>query len=204
MVPAPNLTRGEGGVGGRYTAADWERAIRHGVGVDGRGLLVMPVATYRHLADEDLLDLAAFLESLPPVDRAPGRRSLGPIGRVALALDGGELMPALGIDHAAVGGGGRPTDPVALGHYLTRTCTACHGEALAGGPVSFAEPGDPPAADLTPAGLAGWDRRDFVRAMRQGRRPDGRVLDDLMPWPNYGTLGDEELAAIWAYLQSLE
>ncbi|MEZ4658159.1 MAG: hypothetical protein R2911_11345 [Caldilineaceae bacterium] len=30
-IPAPNLTSGQGGIGGIYTDADWEGAIRHGV-----------------------------------------------------------------------------------------------------------------------------------------------------------------------------
>jgi cytochrome c553 len=206
VLPAANLTRGRGGVGGRYDAAGWARAIRQGVAADGRGLLVMPVHTYEHLSNEDVLDLAAWLASRPPVDRESGARALGPIGRVALALDDGELMPALAVDHAAVGTAPRPLDPVEWGHYLTRTCTACHGASMAGGPVAFAAAGDPPAANLTPHadGLAGWSHEDLDRAMRQGRRPDGRVLDELMPWKSYSALSDEQMDAIWAYLQSLE
>src|SRR5690606_11676554 len=41
-VVASNLTRGAGGVGGRYTATDFDRAIRHGLRPDGRPLLIMP------------------------------------------------------------------------------------------------------------------------------------------------------------------
>ena len=205
VLPAPNLTRGRGGVAGRYDAAAWARAIRQGVAADGRGILVMPVHTYKHLSNEDVLDLAAYLESRPPVDRETGRRALGPAGRLALALDDGELMPALGIDHARIGLAPRPLDPVEWGKYMTRTCTACHGPAMAGGPVDFAEPGDPPAANLTPHadGLAGWSREDFDHALREGRRPDGRELAALMPWRSYAALTDEQVDAIWAYLQTL-
>jgi len=39
---ASNLTAGEGGIGGTYTGVDWERAIRQGVGPDGKPLLFMP------------------------------------------------------------------------------------------------------------------------------------------------------------------
>ncbi len=45
-VQAPNLTRGQGGLGGSYGDADWIRAIRHGVGREGKALLAMPSADW--------------------------------------------------------------------------------------------------------------------------------------------------------------
>lgn len=39
-IPTPNLTSGEGGVGSFYTDHDWVRALRHGVGHDGRALFL--------------------------------------------------------------------------------------------------------------------------------------------------------------------
>jgi hypothetical protein len=53
-ISAPNLTRGAGGVGEWYTLEDWARAIRHGVGGDGRVMGGMPSDSYAHLSDEDL------------------------------------------------------------------------------------------------------------------------------------------------------
>ena len=70
-------------------------------------------------------------------------------------------------------------------------------------------PGTPPefpdAANLTPHadGLKDWTQADFVRAIREGKRPDGRVLNTFMPWPVMKQMSDTELAAIWAYLQTL-
>jgi hypothetical protein len=62
-------------------------------------------------------------------------------------------------------------------------------------------PGTPQAANLTPAGPIGaWSEEDFVRAMREGRRPDGSSLDVFMPWPLLGRMTDEELRALWLYL----
>src|SRR5215217_9073200 len=37
-----NLTSGKGGIGGVYKDEDWIRAIRYGVGLDGKSLLFMP------------------------------------------------------------------------------------------------------------------------------------------------------------------
>ncbi|HMN31356.1 MAG TPA: hypothetical protein PKE45_24610, partial [Caldilineaceae bacterium] len=40
-IPTPNLTSGAGGIGSEYSDEDWVRAIRHGVGRDGRALMLM-------------------------------------------------------------------------------------------------------------------------------------------------------------------
>jgi cytochrome c553 len=73
---APNLTPGAGGVGATNTKEDWVRAIRHGVGHDGRGLVAMPARLWYLLSDEDLGALIAYLQSLPPVDNElPSRRT---------------------------------------------------------------------------------------------------------------------------------
>ena len=64
---APNLTKGAGG--GSLTDADYVRAIRHGVGPDGRGLLVMPSREYAGLSDADLAAIIAYAKSVAPVNR---------------------------------------------------------------------------------------------------------------------------------------
>ena len=58
-----------------------------------------------------------------------------------------------------------------------------------------------PAANLTRSGLGAWSEADFFKAMRTGTRPDGRVLDTFMPWPYYAQMTDEELRAVWRFLQ---
>jgi hypothetical protein len=79
----PNLTTGAGGVGDTNTDEDWVRAIRHGVGHDGRGLALMPSAVFYYLSDEDLGALIAYLKSLPPVDNEMPGTDLGPVGRIS-------------------------------------------------------------------------------------------------------------------------
>ena len=68
-LAAPNLTRGKGGVGGRLDAASAERAIRHGLGEDGRLLLYMPTTDFNALTDADTADLIAYVLAIAPVDR---------------------------------------------------------------------------------------------------------------------------------------
>lgn len=95
----------------------------------------------------------------------------------------------------------------AYGEYLVALggCRVCHRADLAGGLHPLSLPGEPVPPDLTPRGpLGGWTRSDFARAMREGRTPEGRVLDrEFMPWPAFAGLDDVELEAIWAYLGTL-
>ncbi len=65
---APNLTKGRGGVGNKYSNADWEHTIRHGVGRNGRALVIMPARFLIAYSDEDLSTLISYLQSIPPVD----------------------------------------------------------------------------------------------------------------------------------------
>ena|SRR5687768_8925716 len=42
LVVATNLTKGKGGIPSEYTTEDWTRALKHGIGRDGKPLLIMP------------------------------------------------------------------------------------------------------------------------------------------------------------------
>jgi len=203
----PNLTSGAGGVGGANTDEDWIRAIRHGVGHDGRGLAMMPSSTFYYLSDDDLGALIAYLKSLPSVDNELPRTDLGPMGRVMLAL--GQLPPdivpnVIVIDHDAP----RPVGPepgvtVEYGEYLARTCALCHGPDLNGQTVVL---DGPPilTPNLTPGGELGfWSEEDFITTMRTGVTPGGKQLNSAMPWKYLGQMTDDELKAVWLYLQSL-
>lgn len=201
---APNLTSGEGGIGAKYQDEDWARALRHGVGVDGRKLIIMPSNYLTHLSDADLTAVVAYARSVPPVDRLIPARKAGPLGAILLAMGHFDFAASL-IDHRNVGS---PDIPAAetpeYGQYLVSiaSCRECHGEALAGGKGGF---GPPQAPNLTPAGdLGAWSRDDLVRAIRTGVTPSRLVLDgEQMPWPDYAHMSDTELGAIWAYLHSL-
>jgi cytochrome c553 len=194
----PNLTPGAGGVGAANTDEDWVRAIRHGVGYDGRGLLLMPSRVWYYLSDEDLADLIAYLKSLPPVDNEPPKTELGPLGRVMMTL--GQLPPeatepdATVIDHDAP----RPVAPqpgvtVEYGMYLARTCTLCHGSELNGQTIFDGSV----ALNLTPGSeMKGWSEEDFIATMRTGVTPNGRQLEDVMPWKYLGQMTDDELKAV--------
>ena len=206
-LSVPNLTSGVGGVGTNNTDEDWVRAIRHGVGHDGRGLALMPSSVFYYLNDEDLGALIAYLKSLPPVDNELPLTDLGPLGRVMLTL--GQLPPEINpnvlvIDHD----GPRPLAPdtgvtVEYGKYLATTCTLCHGANLNGQTVREG-PNVYVALNLTRGGeMVGWSEEDFVTTMRTGITPSGHPLKEFMPWKYFGQMTDDELRAVWLYLQSL-
>jgi len=206
-LSVPNLTSAAGGVGATNTDEDWVKAIRHGVGHDGRGLVLMPSAVLYYLSDDDLADLVAYLKSLPPVNNEQPGTDLGPIGRMMLTL--GQLPPEIipnvtKIDHY----GPRPAAPksgvtVEYGEYLARTCTICHGSNLNGQTVR--EGGNVYVAlNLTRGGEVGfWSEEQFINTMRTGLTPGGHQLKDFMPWKYFGQMTDDELKAVWMYLQSL-
>jgi cytochrome c5 len=200
---APNLTSGAGSAVRNYTPTDWARAIRHGLDPSGRRLILMPSEEYFSFSDEDLGAVVAYIQSRPAVDREDVGISLGPVGRVLLGT--GQVEFAYDkIDHTATRPAAMPGPTVEWGRVLGSTCTGCHGEGLSGGPIPGGDPAWPPARNLTQhaTGLAGWTQNDFFVAMRQGRRPDGTTIQPPMPWQGYSGLADQDLQALWMFLQS--
>jgi len=63
------------------------------------------------------------------------------------------------------------------------------------------------AANLTPdeeTGLGSWSEDQFVAAIRSGRHQGrGRPILPPMPTPNVASLSDEDLSALFSYLQSI-
>jgi cytochrome c553 len=203
---APNITRGAGGKGAPYDASKLEHAVRHGVAHDGRPLLFMPAYDFAGWSDDDVAALAAYFAQVPPVDKAQPESNVGPLGRV-LWLFG--KFPLLPVDLVP-----KDTGPIAhpvaavtpeYGKYVAQSCVGCHGAGYAGGHI----PGTPPdfkdPQNLTPheTGLAKWSEQDFLKAMREGKRPDGSTLDPFMPWKEFAKMDDTELRALWAFLRTV-
>jgi cytochrome c553 len=208
---APNLTSGQGGVGGSYSDADYVRAIRHGVDPQGRGLMIMHSDVYHNLSQDDLGAIIAYLKTVPPVDNPLPGPVVKPLGNILVALgvfdtEALPLIPAEKIDHSAPFTQPPPQGPTAeYGGYMVSItlCHMCHGPDMAGGPPL--EQGMDAAPNLTTGGeLVGWTEADFIQAMREGVTPSGHELEaESMPWDVYTNMTDEELQAIWNYLQSL-
>lgn len=208
VISNANLTGGQGSEVIGYTTEDWVRSIRHGVGPDGKPLIIMPAQQNYTMSDEDLGALLAYIQSLPPVDNDLPALQLALLPRAMYVFGPMDfLVPAELIDHDAP----RPLAPerevsAAYGEYLAGLCSLCHGPGFSGGPIPGTPPNDPPPLNLTPGGnLQNWNFEDFLTAMRTGQTPEGRQLrDEYMPYQTlFGDMTDEELEAIWLFLQSL-
>jgi len=102
------------------------------------------------------------------------------------------------------------------GAYLVRhvaACGNCHtplgpegpvpGQELAGRFVISLPEFDAYAPNITPAAIGDWTDAELARAIREGIRPDGRVLGPPMAFPLYRHISDADMAAIIAYLRSV-
>ena len=137
----------------------------------------------------------------------------------ALAVPAVSVLALIALDAGAPARAGA-AELEARGEYLLRImdCGGCHtprdaqgapreDAALAGGDLGFAMSGYgivwPP--NLTPdaTGLGAWSDAEIAEALTLGRRPDGRVLAPVMPWPSYAGLSEADLAALVAALRAL-
>jgi mono/diheme cytochrome c family protein len=203
-VYGANLT--PAGVVAKYTDVDWVRTVRHGIKPNGLPTQVMDSKEYQHMIDGDLGRIIAFVKSLPPVDKQPPPLRITAFSYVWHGLGWLDVTTADQIDHQRKHENEvQPSAAPEFGKYVLRLqCQGCHGETLSGGKLSGA-PGLPIPPNLTPddeTGLGKWTFAEFATAMRTGKRPDGRVLDNFMPWDTYASMSDDELTAIWGYLRA--
>jgi mono/diheme cytochrome c family protein len=211
----PNITpHAEAGLG-RWSEADFMRALREGVRRDGAHYFpAFPYASFTRITDADVRDLWVYLRSLPPSPRANRPHELrfpfgwrwlvGPWKWLFFAP--GPLAPEPGRP-AALQRGAYLT--IALGH-----CGECHtprnflggpkrGLFLAGtleGPEGKATP------NLTPTRLKPWSDKELSEFLRTGIYSDGDVVGETMGEVIRNTTGQlnaADLAAMVAYLRSL-
>ena len=204
---ALNLTSGEGGVGGTLTPETIERAVRHGVGRDGRALRIMPSDDFQYLSDDDMRALIAYVQHLAPANNVLAPSKLMMLPRALLVAGKMPLLMAEGMrDSAGKPMSVVPGETVEYGGYLAiiAGCRKCHGMGFSGGKMEFGDPSWGPSGNLTKTGNLGkWTEAQFIETLRTGKRPDGYELKEPMPWQVLGKMTDGELRAIWLYLQSL-
>lgn len=192
---APNLTPAH--------LAEWSdgeiiRAIREGVGRDGRSLLVMPSGDLRNLSDADVLALVAYLRAQPAVEPASPPRQINVLGAIMLAAlfppDFFSVQPPLAQPVVAP-----PRGPTAVyGSYLVSLeCQGCHGGNLAGIPPGTAGPSGPNLTTM-PQRLTA---EEFVTLLRAGTFPDGSPIG--MPVKYLEKMSDDDFRAIYAHLESI-
>jgi mono/diheme cytochrome c family protein len=208
-VVAPNLTPDPETGTGNWSDDALSRAIREGIGHDGRTLFpIMPYEHFRHLPDEDLASIVVYLRSLPPVRNAlPSTEIIFPVKYLIRSAPEPIVAPVPPLDLS---------DSVKRGAFLVEVsgCTDCHtpqerGQPIAGLEFSGGQVFDGPwgsvaSANLTPdpSGIPYYDEALFVQTIRTGYAK-ARLVNQFMPWHVYRNMTDDDLKAIFAYLKTL-
>ena len=97
----------------------------------GRSMMVMPAEAFVLLTDDDLGRIIAFLRSLPAVEGPGPSVSLGPLGRIGIAV--GQFEPVAQLIAETVPPPEATSEGATYGRYPARTtCAACHGTSLSG------------------------------------------------------------------------
>lgn len=192
-VYAPNLTL----IAAEASDQQLARAIRQGIGTDGRPLFIMPSAQYARLGDAEVAALIAAIRALPPGGKQTPPVHVGPIGRLGIATGKFHTQP----EEVERFRNNMPADlgpRFAQGRKLAMTnCAECHGPSFGG---AEPKPGTV-APDLTVAGA--YDLPEFRRLMRTGVASGNRKLGLMaeVARNDFSHFTDEEIAAIHAYLK---
>ena len=204
-LTAPNLTPDvETGIG-KWTDDMLIRAIREGIGHDGRVLdAQMWSRSFRSLPDEDVEAVVAYLRSLKPIRH--------PLPRTNLPAEAKKLRVPEPITEPVPPR--PPADAVERGRRLASLadCGGCHTSWYTPKNPGLYGGGNPVkrgavttlSSNITSddSGMAHYDAAFFREVMRTGKAK-GRELNGVMPWVVFRNLNDDDLDALFAYLRAL-
>lgn len=212
---APNLTPDpETGIG-RYSDEQLARVLRDGIAPDGTLSGFMRMAAPR-LAEDDIRAVISYMRSLPPTKNEVEKSELSGLAHMAF----GGIAPKRPWPEKSAPPIGATVE---RGRYLAEgaaACIGCHSgldmgaaEVIPG--TEFAGSGEPMegeleddpneyrAPNLTPdpeTGIAGkWTEEQFLARMKAGRVHRGSP----MPWNHFASMQDDDIKAIWLFLQTV-
>jgi mono/diheme cytochrome c family protein len=215
-IVVPNITPDVATGIGSWTDGEKIRAIREGISKDGRVLFpMMPYKNFRYMSDEDVYSLVAYLNTLPAVNNPlPKTKVDFPVSM----LIKGEPRPAGRVPQPDV------RNKLAYGEYLVTmaSCQECHtpmekgqpdlSKRFAGGNVFDFGTVKVVSANITPdvaTGIGSWDFERFRERIRwyedyakNGSPEVGPDQFTIMPWLNFSRLTDQDLEAIYTYIQT--
>jgi hypothetical protein len=212
-VVAPNISPDPEYGAGTWKDAHFVRALRQGIGHDGRALYpLMPYSYFRNLSDEDLASVIVYERSAAPVHIKRSKTLLTEELKKAF-----QPLPPL----AYVPEPDR-SDRLQYGKYLVAVghCDACHtptdekGDPLPGMYLSGGAPligkweggkklHTVNALNLTSdaSGISYFDEAMFIEVIRNGGFKT-RPLSNIMPWAYFRNLTDDDLKAVFTYLRA--
>lgn len=202
----------------RYTDGELFRVITTGVTKEGRAMFpVMPYPYYGKMDPEDIKSIIAYLRTLPKIESSvPESESNFPmnfiINMIPQKANPQKLPPK--------------TDKIAYGGYLSNAagCIECHTKAEKGriipelqysGGREFKMPDGSVlrSSNITPdkaTGIGLWSEDLFVsrfKAYGDSSYVSPSVkpgeFNTIMPWTMYAKMTEEDLRAIYTYLQSV-
>jgi mono/diheme cytochrome c family protein len=214
LFRVPNISPDpQSGIGG-WSTLEFVNAVTRGVSPGGAHYYpAFPYASYVRMRIEDVIDLKAFIDTLPPVSSTVAghelgfpyniRRGLGLWKRLYLSSD-----PVLALADAS--------EAVRRGQYLVEGpghCGECHTSRnfmgglradlwLAGAP-NLERPSRR-IPNITPEGLS-WSESEIVEVFQTGFTPDFDTLGGSMAdvQEELSNLPEEDLQAIAAYLKAV-
>jgi len=204
---------------GSWTDGEIFHAITTGVRKNGKPIFpVMPHHNYGKLDEEDIKSVIAYLRTLPSIDnKVAESESDFPMNFIINTIPSKAQLSKMP----------SPSDTVAYGQYLVTaaSCGECHtpfeqgklvmDKYLAGGRVFEMPSGTLTSLNLTPdpqTGIGNWSKEMFIQKFslfRDSAYAHQKVdfmkeYNSIMPWTMYAGMTDDDLAAIYAYLRSVQ
>jgi mono/diheme cytochrome c family protein len=220
-IYSTNITPDPGTGIGRYSLADFDRALRQGIARDGHRLYpAMPYPSYAKLSDADVAALYGFfMKQVPPVHQANRKTDIPPVlsARWPLAIWDAVFAPrspyAAKLRHDAAWN---------RGAYLVQGpahCGACHTPRGLGQQEKALDESSPKylaGAELdgwyAPSlrgemrtGLGAWSDKDVVGFLKHGHNRIGAPFGSMIDVVNNSTpyFSDSDIQAVATYLKSL-
>ncbi len=202
----------------RYTDGELFRVITTGVNKEGKAMFpVMPYHYYGRMDEEDIKSIIAYIRTLQPIKNEVAASS--PDFPMSILIN---TIP----EKASFTKMPAKTDVVNYGKYITNAaaCMECHtqfkeGKLIAGtefgGGREFPFPDGSivRSGNISPdaaTGIGNWTKEVFLNRFHtnsdstiMSRKIQPGEFNSIMPWTMYGTMHNEDLEAIYAYLRTV-
>ncbi|MCH8197448.1 MAG: c-type cytochrome [Proteobacteria bacterium] len=214
----PNITPDPATGIGRWSDGDFIRALRSGISPDGDHYYpVFPYTSFTKMTDRDMLDLKAYIFSLPPVEKPNRPHEVNFPFRFRVLLG---LWKALHFTPGPFAPDRAKSAALNRGAYLAEAlvhCGECHTPRTMTGAIDGAKwmagtddgPDGETVPNITPdaaTGIGEWDLDDIEFMLETGIRADADMVGSLMAEVvENGTsrLTASDRRAIALYLKSL-
>jgi mono/diheme cytochrome c family protein len=201
----PNITSDKETGIGNFTDEQLARAIRYNVNHNSKAMVGF--MSYNGMSDNDISAIISYLRTTRPIRNVVPEHDYNILGKILMRFLIEPVTPT--VENI------KPDTSALYGKYLAynvTNCNGCHtkrgskgefiGEPFAGGYSWDLEDAIYTAANLTPdstGSIVKWSQEIFIQRFRSGR-----VLENSpMPWDAYQTLSDNDLKALYNFLNEL-